>query len=178
MFVFSCLCCSKADERTHYQSIVDKYFPNCEIPTLQEIINQQEEYMKQFIKDPLYVKGDFNGDGKADFACICVDNKTGKLILFEQNAEEKYKINILDDDIPGYAGYYLDTKKRGELLITLHHMKGNCESVGYGPACYDEEKIYTPKSMVGDGLVFGRMESAASIIYWNGKKHERFWFSD
>ena len=113
-----------------------------------------KDYDLSFQVKPFYVRGDFNGDGKADVAVIVKQHSTGKL---------------------GIAIIHGMTDK----LIVL----GAGTAIGNGSDDFewmDSWEVYSKDNAAsrtsvpklhGDALLVSKSEAASAFIYWNGKRY-------
>ena len=109
--------------------------------------------------NPFYLRGDFDGDGKPDYAILVVSNKDhsrGIAIWLSSQA----KIFALGAGNPFKFSHgesvdfeFMDTWQ-------VYGKKPVERGVQAGP----------PPRLIGEALVVGKKESASGLIYWNGKQ--------
>jgi hypothetical protein len=114
-------------------------------------------YDLSFRINPLYLRGDFNGDGKIDVAVLVKQRSTGKLGIAIIHGETK-KATILGagtaignggDDFEWMDSWQVYSKDRGAL-------EGGEKSLPH---------------LHGDALFVSKSEAASALIYWNGKRY-------
>jgi hypothetical protein len=118
-------------------------------------LNAQYEFASAL--NPLFLTGDFNGDGKVDVAVLMKQRATGKLgIAIFHDATGKVailgagtSIGNGGDDFAWMDSWQIYSKARGA------HAEGES-----GVA-----KLH------GDALLVGKSESGSALIYWNGKRY-------
>lgn len=108
--------------------------------------------------NPFYLRGDFDGDGKADYA-LRVKSKSHGEVGIAIWLSSRRNLVILGAGTP--------FKVSGETATNLDFLntwkvyaKGPVDQgVGVGP----------PPKLIGEALLVGKRESANGLIYWNGK---------
>ena len=114
----------------------------------------KKDYELSFPVKPFYVRGDFNGDGKADTAVIVKQRSTGKLgIAIIHGVTDKVAVlgagmaigNGGDDFewMDSWEVYSKDRSAAGKTVPKLH----------------------------GDALLVSKSEAASALIHWNGKRY-------
>ena len=113
-----------------------------------------KDYEISFHLDPFYLRGDFNGEGKSDFAVLVKERSTGKIgIAIIRSATGK--ATILGAGIPiGNGGDDFEWMDNWEVYSKQH-------KTSYANA---------PRFR-GDALFVGKSEAASALIYWNGKRY-------
>jgi hypothetical protein len=109
--------------------------------------------------NPFYLRGDFDGDGKADYAFRIKATKDGQLGIAVWLSGIR-QIVVMGADIPFKAGGATTTNLD---FIDYWHVYGRKpieQGVEEGPA---------PK-LLGEAILVGKKESASGLIYWNGKR--------
>jgi hypothetical protein len=118
-------------------------------------LDAQYEFAVAF--NPLYLPGDFDGDGNTDVAVLVKQRSTGKLGIAIVHGT-KNKVTFLGAGVPfGNGGddfawmdsWQVYAKTRGA------HAVGE----GGGPR------------LRGDALLVSKSEAASALIYWNGKRY-------
>jgi hypothetical protein len=131
---------------------------------IREVINRTitngslaKAYELSFRVNPSYLRGDFDGDGKADMAVLVKQRSTGKLgIAIIHGATDKVTIigagiaigNGSDDFewMDSWEVYSKDRAAREAGETGLPHLRG-------------------------DALLVSKSEAASALIYWNGKRY-------
>jgi hypothetical protein len=109
--------------------------------------------------NPFYLRGDFDGDKKIDYALAVIESTTDK---------------------KGFLIYHPSTKK--------HFLVGAGKSIqgGYGDNYWmidawevSDEKIVgqgvtdlKPPKLTGDAILVQKLESSSGLIYWDGKEYK------
>jgi len=118
-----------------------------------------KEYELSLRVNPLYLCGDFNGDGKADIAVLVKQHSTGKLgIAIINGATDKVTVVGAGNAI-GNGGDNFEWMDSWQL-----YSEGRAAQAagGRGPKLH------------GDALLVSKSEAASALIYWNGKRYA--WF--
>jgi hypothetical protein len=118
-----------------------------------------KEYELSFHMNPFCLRGDFNGDGKADIAVLVKQRSTGKLgIAIINSATDKVTVvgagNAIgngDDDFEWMDSWQV-------------YSKGRAAQEGQGSVPH----------LRGDALLVSKSEAASALVYWNGKRYA--WF--
>lgn len=108
--------------------------------------------------NPFYLRGDFDGDGKADYA-LRVKSKSRREVGIAVWLSSQRNIVVLGAGttfkVSGVTATNLNFLNTWEV-----YAKGPVErGVGSGP----------PPKLIGEALLVGKRESAGGLIYWNGK---------
>ena len=113
-----------------------------------------KEYELSFHMNPFSLRGDFNGDGKADIAVLVKQRSTGKLgIAIIHGATDK--VTILGagaaignggDDFEWMDSWQVYSKGRAVTRTSVANLRG-------------------------DALFVSKNEAAGALIYWNGKRY-------
>jgi hypothetical protein len=109
--------------------------------------------------NPFYLRGDFNGDGKADIAVLVKQRSTGKLgIAIINGATDKVRVVGAGNAI-GNGGDNFEWMDSWQV-----YSEGRAAQAagGRGPKFH------------GDALLVSKSEAANALIYWNGKRYA--WF--
>jgi len=116
-----------------------------------------KEYELSFHINPFYLRGDFNGDGKADIAVLIKQRSTGKLgIAIIDGATDNVTV-LGAGNVIGNGGDDFEWMDSWEI--------------------YSRDRVTGGKSVPhlrGDALLVGKSEAASALIYWNGKRYT--WF--
>ena len=134
--------------------------------TIHEVINRAvtdgllaKEYELSFRVNPFYLRGDFNGDGKADIAVLVKQHSTGKLGIAIINGATD-KVTVLGAGIAiGNGGDDFEWMDSWEVYSK-------------GRAIHDAEG--SVPHLRGDALLVSKSEAAGALIHWNGKRYA--WF--
>jgi hypothetical protein len=116
-----------------------------------------QKYDLSFRANPSYLRGDFNGDGKADIAVLVKQRSTGKLGIAIIHGMTN-KVTIIGagtaignggDDFEWIDTWQVYSKDRGA--------KGTNET--------------SVPRLHGDALLVSKSEAASALIYWNGNRY-------
>ena len=111
------------------------------------------------VLDPFYLRGDFDGDGLPDYACLITSSdglKRGIAVWLSSNPKARFQ--ILGAGVPFQYG----AEKSDDLNFNAWHVYGK-RLVGQGAS---QEK---PPRLRGEAILVEVKESASGLIYWNGK---------
>jgi hypothetical protein len=111
--------------------------------------------------NPFYLRGDFDGDGKQDYA-VLVTGKEGRDIIAVCRATARTPL-ILDD-----ASLPINMADRPFDAWMVYPKGVVGPGVEAGP----------PPKLKGDALLVIWSESASGLLYWNGKKFQWYQQSD
>lgn len=132
------------------------------LPTEVEMVMELGPFAQSYIIDgsvnPFYLRGDFDGDGKPDYA-VRVKSKSRGEIGFAIWLSSRKKIIVIGAGSPFKVSGQTATNL--EVLNTWKiYPKGPVErGVASGP----------PPRLIGEAILAGKRESANGLIYWNGK---------
>jgi hypothetical protein len=113
-----------------------------------------KKYELSYRMNPFYLRGDFNGDGKADVAVLAKQRSTGKVgIAIINGATDKVTVVGAGNAI-GNGGDDFEWMDSWRV-----YSKGNAAS-----------RASVPK-LRGDALLVSKSEAASALIYWNGKRY-------
>ena len=108
--------------------------------------------------NPFYLRGDFDGDGKPDYA-IRVKSRTGAKSGIAIWLSSQARFAILGAGVP--------FKVSGSLVSSIDIL--NCWQV-YGKRNVERGvEAGTPPHLLGEAIVAGKCGSASGLIYWNGE---------
>jgi hypothetical protein len=130
-------------------------FHNSSVDTLLEF---------SFHLNPFYLRGDFDGDGKVDYAILIKHKKNGK---------------------HGIAICY--SSKKQVFIIGAGNKFGNgnddfiwIDIWSVSPKLLDYKSHWENNAlnMIAEGIEVGKSESSAAMIYWDGKEFKWYQISD
>lgn len=110
--------------------------------------------------NPFYYYGDFDGDGKTDYAVFLTSkqDKRDRLAIFAGDG----KVHWLDKDdelrYPTITAWY------------VHQKNWKVENSPF-------EDTTAPK-LIGDALMILKVEASSALIYWNGERFVSYWQGD
>ncbi len=116
------------------------------------------KYQILFDLNPYYLRGDFNGDGKADLALRIKEAATAKVGIAIFHAGGKEPVIFGAGKAFGNGGDNFDY-----LDVWYVYPK---QKVGQGAG---DEK---PPALTGEALYVEKTESASALIYWTGKGYK------
>lgn len=109
--------------------------------------------------NPFYLRGDFDGDKKADYALAVTESKTGKkgIIIFHSTSKNYFVIG---------AGKELPTRRGDDYgWMNAWEIYNKREpELGVGEA----GKI----KLKGEAILVQKLESSSGLIYWDGNKYQ------
>jgi hypothetical protein len=107
--------------------------------------------------NPFYLRGDFDGDGKPDYAFLVKDTSGRQGILVCGSRLKKISILGAGNKVQ-YGGAAVESVVFD--LWQLYDRRPVEQGVGEGK----------PPRLVGDAILVEKEESASGIYYWDGKK--------
>jgi hypothetical protein len=123
--------------------------------------------------NPFYLRGDFDGDGKADYAILVTARKDQKRFIAICRSGTKDIEIISDRDVSSV----FDPKKPISTKDDLEWMDAwqitDKQTLEAG-----ELSEGTPPAMKGEGILAEKTESASVIIYWTGKRYHWYQAGD
>ena len=108
--------------------------------------------------NPFYLRGDFDGDGKADYA-FRIKSKANHASGIGIWLSSKRKLIIL--------GAGVQFKVSGSIVSNLDFLD-TWQVYGKRPVERGVESGLPPR-LIGEAILAGKRESASGLIYWNGK---------
>ena len=106
--------------------------------------------------NPFYLRGDFDGDGKPDYAILVVSKKDQSKGIAIWLSSKK-KIFVLGAGSPFKCGGAVTTNLDFIDYWEVYGKKPVEEGVEAGP----------PPKLIGEALLVEKRESASGLIYWN-----------
>ena len=109
--------------------------------------------------NPFYLRGDFDGDKKIDYALAVIESKTHKKgILIYHPATKKYFLagagkaipNGHGDDYPWMDAWEVSDEKIIEQGVT----------------------DLKPPKLIGEAILVQKLESSSGLIYWDGQEYK------
>ena len=146
-------CCAKVTA----QSIEPENIPNDAFEAV-STGHFADTYMLDVRMNPFYLRGDFDGDGKPDYA-FWIKVKAGGATGIAIWLSSRHNFIILGAGVPfRFAG---STESNFENLIVW-------EVYGKRPVERGVE-AGAPPNLIGEAILVGRSESGSGLIYWTGK---------
>ncbi len=111
--------------------------------------------------NPFYLRGDFDGDGRVDYAVLVTrrDNRK-KGIAVWLSSRSGSSLVMIGAGTPARAGE-ADTDDWSFFDVWQVYPRGRVrQGVGEGP----------PPRLKGDALLIEKSESASGLVYWDGKR--------
>jgi hypothetical protein len=115
-------------------------------------------YTPSFHLNPFYLKGDFDGDGKLDYAIMVKNKNSGKYgIAFCHTSN--HKVYVVG------AGNPLGARREDFGWMDAWHIypKG---------VVFQGATEKSPPKLMGDALVVEKLEASSALIYWSGKEYQ------
>jgi len=151
-------------------AVIEKRIPGATIVTRDDI-NQKS--CGSLPKTPGLVTGDFNGDGRTDFAALLKVRSTGKLVHWEGKTLEETEFAFaifLDDGHGGFEAAYVRRFK--DLLPILSYidvtLPGNVKGIGEKPGLV----------LKNSAVSFVNCEKSEAVYYVSGAHVQIHWVSD
>jgi hypothetical protein len=108
--------------------------------------------------NPFYLRGDFDGDKKIDYALAVIESTTEKKgFLIYHPATRKYFLAGAGKAIPNGHGDDYPWMNAWEV--------SDEKTVGQGVG-----ELKPPK-LIGEGILVQKLESSSGLIYWDGKEY-------
>jgi hypothetical protein len=118
-----------------------------------------ETYDLMFSLNPFYLRGDFDGDGKPDYALRIRSKKDGKTgIAIWLSGLRRFV--ILGAGVPWKFGDSIETDLDWMDLWQVYAKQPIERGVEAGP----------PPKLIGEAILAAKSESGSGLIYWNGKR--------
>jgi hypothetical protein len=108
--------------------------------------------------NPFYLRGDFDGDGKTDYA-VRIKSRAGRVAGIAIWLSSKREFVVLGAGAP--------FKVSGSVVSNLDFLD-TWQVFGKRPVERGVESG-SPPHLIGDAILAGKRESASGLIYWNGK---------
>jgi hypothetical protein len=149
---------------------VEKTIPGATVVTVDDI---NAKSCGSLPKSPGLVTGDFNGDGRRDFAALLKGHSTGKLVHWEGKSlvETEFAFAIFLDD--GHGGFKPAYVRRFKDLLPIlayidimppGHVKGTGEKPGI--------------ALKNSAISFVNCEKSEAVYYVSGERVRIHWVSD
>lgn len=118
-----------------------------------------QSYVVDGSLNPFYLRGDFDGDGKADYALRIKSKKVGSASGIAIWLSTPKKFVILGASRP--------FRVSGSVVSNLDFLN-TWQVYGKLPIERGVESGAPPR-LIGEAILAGKRESASGLIYWNGK---------
>lgn len=142
-----------------YQTFVYESNLPDEVATFYEQDKIKSNYSLRTDLNPFYLRGDFDGDKKQDYAISIIERKTNKkgILIFHIGTKTHYVVG---------AGQPLKNGNGGDDYKWMDAWKVYVDKdvdVGVG----ETDKII----LKGEAILAIKVESASGLIYWSGKEY-------
>ena len=133
-----------------------------------------EKYKLAERVNPFYLRGDFDGDAKADYAVLVVEKASGKTAMVVCLSTVK-AVRILG---PGGVKIRVGTAKDGYDLPDFDWMDAWQVHSKKRLTASELNDASTVGSMSGEAMMVEKTEAASAYIYWDGSKFRWYQLSD
>jgi hypothetical protein len=108
--------------------------------------------------NPFYLRGDFDGDKKADYALAVTESRTGKkgFLIYHTGTRKHFLVGAGKTILNGYGDNYW--------MIDAWEVSHD-KVVGQGVT-----ELKPPK-LIGEAILAQKLESSIGLIYWDGKAY-------
>lgn len=108
--------------------------------------------------NPFYLRGDFDGDRKTDYALAVVETMTSKkgFLIYHTRTKKHFLIGAGKSIPDGYGDDYS--------MIDAWQVSDD-KIVGQGVT------EMNPPKLIGEAILVQKLESSSGLIYWNGKEY-------
>jgi hypothetical protein len=118
-----------------------------------------QSYSLDGTMNPFYLRGDFDGDGKADYAFRIKSKHDGALGIGIWLSSQR-KFIILGAGVP----FLVAGSKASDLSVLNTWQVYDKKTVERGV------EAGSPPRFIGEAILVGKRESASGLIYWTGKR--------
>jgi hypothetical protein len=118
-----------------------------------------DNYVLSAKVNPFYLRGDFDGDGRPDYAVRVVSKKGGFQGIVVYLSSQKGPV-LLGAGTAFKFGGSAAVDFKGLDVWQVYGKQAVERGVGAGP----------PPKLVGDAILLGKKDSGSGLIYWDGKK--------
>jgi hypothetical protein len=124
--------------------------------------------------NPFYLRGDFDGDGKPDYA-VLIANKKSKKSAIAVCLSSRNTVEVLGAD---GTKLRVGTKQDSYDLADFDWMDAWQVHSRTKLAASELNSAETIFRMAGEGLLVEKTESASALVYWDGAKFRWYQLSD
>jgi hypothetical protein len=153
---------ASATAQLKYDKAVDWNLPS-EASARLEKAGTLSRYQLADAVNPFYLRGDFDGDGKPDYAVLVINKATKKRGI----ATVRSSGTIVDVLGAGGTSLRVGSGNGSYLLDDFDWMDE--WYVERKRKVADELGSEVASAMAGEGMVVAKSESASALVYWNGK---------
>jgi hypothetical protein len=154
-------CWGQSEEQKENEGRIQFVFDSNLPDDLYDLYNQEKIRTTYKINrglNPFYLRGDFNGDEKIDYALAVIESKTDKKgFLIYHPSTKKYFLAGAGKSIPNDYGddyWMIDAWEVSDEKI-----------VGQGVT------DLKPPKLIGEAILVQKLESSSGLIYWDGKEY-------
>ncbi|MBZ5549141.1 MAG: hypothetical protein LAO22_14480 [Acidobacteriia bacterium] len=159
------LICSLLVAQLKYEKSIDWNLPD----DAQRVLEKNHTFALYDLSDsvnPFYLRGDFDGDGKPDYAVLVINKQTKKHGLAVVRSKSR------SVDILGAGGIKLrvGSGQGSYLLDDFDWMNAWHVESRYAIGVQLGREVES--KMSGEGIVVEKTESASALILWNGRSYQ------
>jgi hypothetical protein len=167
------LAASSCFAQLRYERAIDWNIPDSAQKLLEES-HLLEKYDLSDRVNPFYLRGDFDGDGKPDYA-VLIANKKSKKSAIAICLSSRNGVAVLGaDGTKVRAG----TSREGYDLADFDWMDAWQVHARIKLAQNELNVAGTISQMTGEGLLVEKTEAASALVYWDGRRFRWYQLSD
>jgi hypothetical protein len=155
-------CWAQTKQQKEIEDALEFMFNSSLPDNLYEFYNQEKirtTYKINRELNPFYIRGDFDGDNKADYALAVIEAVTDKKgILIYHPATKKHFLAGAGESIPNGHGDDYSWMDAWEV--------SDEKTVGQGVT------NLKPPKLLGEAILIKKLESSSGLIYWDGKEYK------
>lgn len=146
------------EKEERLQFVFDSNLPD----NLYDFYNQEKirtNYKINRDLNPFYLRGDFDGNKKIDYALAVIESTTDKkgFLIYHPSTKKHFLVGAGKSIQDGYGDNYW--------MIDAWEVSDQ-KNVGQGVTDLKPPKLF------GDAILVQKLESSSGLIYWNGKEYK------